>query len=267
MEEERKEALQQQQIATDAKIAQQLLEKQAAIKEKAEISQKAAEIKKAELARKNKEEAAFKKKVIEESILHKDASVKLIKQKHAEEIVVKKLYKQQKRHEKKLVLENEKGRILRDQMVSLERIAEENVKFEVRKKEKQDVQVQIRQMREQLTIKKQKLIDELKEMRKEFHLNNDTESQYSTLQANNKLNATAGLSDFSGSRLRDRSTNYGQTGTQSKFKQGSKIPKIGGHTFNATSGNSGVISDRNSLDEGMSALSNVPTNLRKHVKN
>ena len=31
-------------------------------------------------------------------------------------------------------------------------------------------------MREQLTIKKQKLIDELKEMRKEFHLNNDTES-------------------------------------------------------------------------------------------
>lgn len=101
-------------------------------------------------------------------------------------------------------------------MVSLERIAEENVKFEARKKEKQDVQVQIRQMREQLTIKKQKLIDELKEMRKEFHLNNDTEkeSQYSTLQANNKrLNATAGLSDFSGSRLRDRSTNYGQTGT------------------------------------------------------
>lgn len=71
-------------------------------------------------------------------------------------------------------------------MVSLERIAEENVKFVARKKEKQDVQVQIRQMREQLTIKKQKLIDELKEMRKEFHLNNDTESQadkdqYSTL--------------------------------------------------------------------------------------
>jgi hypothetical protein len=52
------------------------------------------------------------------------------------------------------VLENEKDRILRDQMVSLERIAEENVKFEIRKKEKQDVQVQIRQMREQLTIKK-----------------------------------------------------------------------------------------------------------------
>jgi|TARA_B110000285_G_C15119127_1_gene615993 hypothetical protein len=46
------------------------------------------------------------------------------------------------------VLDNEKGRILRDQMVSLERIAEENVKFEARKKEKQDVQVQIRQMRE-----------------------------------------------------------------------------------------------------------------------
>jgi len=45
------------------------------------------------------------------------------------------------------------------------------------------------------------------------------------------------------------------------------MPKLGGHTFNATSGNSGVISDRNSLDEGMSALSNVPTNLRKHVKN
>ena len=101
-------------------------------------------------------------------------------------------------------------------MVSLERIAEENVKFVARKKEKQDVQVQIRQMREQLTIKKQKLIDELKEMRKEFHLNNenDEKSQYSTLQANNKrLNATAGLSDFSNSRLRDRSTNYGQTGT------------------------------------------------------
>ena len=101
-------------------------------------------------------------------------------------------------------------------MVSLERIAEENVKFEIRKKEKQDVQVQIRQMREQLTIKKQKLIDELKEMRKEFHLNNenDEKSQYSTLQANNKRqNATAGLSDFSNSRLRDRSTNYGQTGT------------------------------------------------------
>lgn len=71
-------------------------------------------------------------------------------------------------------------------MVSLERIAEENVKFVARKKEKSQVQVQIRQMREQLTIKKQKLIDELKEMRKEFHLNNDTESQadkdqYSTL--------------------------------------------------------------------------------------
>lgn len=93
MEEERKEALQAQQIATDAKIAQQLLEKQAAIKEKAEISQRAAEIKKAELARKNKEEAAFKKKVIEESILQKDASVKLIKAKQIEEIVVKKLYK------------------------------------------------------------------------------------------------------------------------------------------------------------------------------
>lgn len=170
------------------------------------------------------------------------------------------------------MLENEKERILREQMVSLERIAEENVKFEARKKEKQDVQVQIRQMREQLTIKKQKLIDELKEMRKEFHLNNDTESQYSTLQANKaenhkRLNATAGLSDFSGSRLRDRSTNYGQTGTQSKFKQGSKMPKLGGQTFNATSGNSGVISDRNSLDEGMSTLSNVPTNLRKHTEN
>lgn len=166
------------------------------------------------------------------------------------------------------MLDNEKERILREQMASLERIAEENVKFEARKKEKQDVQVQIRQMREQLTIKKQKLIDELKEMRKEFHLNNDTESQYSTLQANNKrLNATAGLSDFSGSRLRDRSTNYGQTGTQSKFKQGNKMPKLGGQTFNATSGNSGVISDRNSLDEGMSTLSNVPTNLRKHMKN
>jgi len=45
------------------------------------------------LARKNKEEAAFKKKVIEESILQKDASVKLIKAKQIEEIVVKKLYK------------------------------------------------------------------------------------------------------------------------------------------------------------------------------
>lgn len=99
-------------------------------------------------------------------------------------------------------------------MVSLERIAEENVKFEIRKKEKQDVQVQIRQMREQLTIKKQKLIDELKEMRKEFHLNNENEEkiQYSTIQ-NKRFNATAGLSDYSGSRLRDKSTNYGQTGT------------------------------------------------------
>ena len=93
MEEERKEALQAQQIATDAKIAQQLEEKSAAIKEKAEISQRAAEIKKVELARKNKEEAAYKKKVIEESILQKDASVKLIKLKQSEEIVVKKLYK------------------------------------------------------------------------------------------------------------------------------------------------------------------------------
>jgi len=45
------------------------------------------------LARKNKEEAAYKKKVIEESILQKDASVQLIKQKQAEGIVVKKLYK------------------------------------------------------------------------------------------------------------------------------------------------------------------------------
>ena len=67
-------------------------------------------------------------------------------------------------------------------MVSLERIAEENVKFEIRKKEKQDVQVQIRQMREQLTIKKQKLIDELKEMRKEFHLNNENEDELDTTE-------------------------------------------------------------------------------------
>lgn len=113
-------------------------------------------------------------------------------------------------------------------------------------------------MREQLTIKKQKLIDELKEMRKEFHLNNDTESQYSTMQVA-KLNATAGLSDFSESRLRDRSTNYGQTGTQSKFKT-NKLAKLGGNNYNTSNANSGVISDRNSMDEGFPS---VPTNLRK----
>jgi hypothetical protein len=54
-------------------------------------------------------------------------------------IEVKKIYKQQKREEKKVYLNNEKTKVEKVQMLSLERIAEENVKFEIRKKEKAEV--------------------------------------------------------------------------------------------------------------------------------
>lgn len=53
---------------------------------------------------------------------------------------------------------------------SLEKIFEETDKFEQKKKEKVAVQVQVRMMREQLAIKKKRMIDELRELRKEYKL-------------------------------------------------------------------------------------------------
>ena len=47
------------------------------------------------------------------------------------------------------------------------------VVYEKQKKEKLAVQVQVRLMREQLAMKKQNMINELRELRKEYRMNKD----------------------------------------------------------------------------------------------
>lgn len=63
-------------------------------------------------------------------------------------------------------------------------------------------------MREQLTIKKQKLIDELKDMRKEFALNKDSEMNFTSGAAGKPFGATR-TSEFS---ARNQSVALAQTG-------------------------------------------------------
>lgn len=61
---------------------------------------------------------------------------------------------QEKRVEKKAFIEQEKVVFRKMQQVELAKIQEEDKKFLVRKKEKEAVKIQIKQMREQLMIKK-----------------------------------------------------------------------------------------------------------------
>jgi hypothetical protein len=59
------------------------------------------------------------------------------------------------------------------------------LKYKEQKEEKKKVQLQVRLMREQLQIKKKKMIDELRELRKEYKLQNEFNT---TIDANSTYN-------------------------------------------------------------------------------
>ncbi len=137
---------------------------------------------------------------------------------------------QAKRVEKKAFIEDDKLQFQKMQVLELAKIQEEDRKFLIRKKEKQDVQIQIKQMREQLMIKKQKLIDELKDMRKEFALNNDAgaESNYTAASPAKQQFANTKTSEFN---RRNASVQLTQTGGMSMNTKFQATGKKGGLGF------------------------------------
>lgn len=53
--------------------------------------------------------------------------------------------------------------------------------------QKEQVQIQVKLMREQLQIKKQKMIDELKQLRKEYAVNKETSSSFDATDSLRKI--------------------------------------------------------------------------------
>ena len=223
----------------ELKLKQMMDEKKEAIKVRQEQNQILQEQRKEELTRKNKENEEIKRKVIEEKIQVKEESVKELRMKKAELIEQKVKEEQVKRSEKKskLVMEKEKREV--QTLEQLEKIKEENLIYEEKKKEKMNVQIQVKIMREQLMMKKQKLINELRDLRKEYHVNKDLAANQSGLdyKEQRELNYSATLNQTD--RIRNKATSMSMAHDTQRLnpKKSLNLPKKPKNNFQTSESN------------------------------
>ena len=110
--------------------------------------------KKEEFAVRNTEREREKRTKIEVEILAKEQSVKRVQMKKKEDIQSRKIVLEEKRASKKIALQLAAEQVREQQVASLEKIEAAHAKFREQKRQKALVQVQVKLMREQLTIRK-----------------------------------------------------------------------------------------------------------------
>jgi len=120
---------------------------------------------------------AQKKYELESKIKEKEESVVRMQREKMARIEEKKIVEQKRREEKRTIIYSEKEEMEMDNLVKQRMFDEDLEKFNSKKREQWKVQNQVYQIRQQLQFKKSIMINELRDLRREYKMTKDRLSE------------------------------------------------------------------------------------------